>query len=262
MSLRFDLITVFPEIFRAVSDFGVIGRAISRGLAEIHPHQLRDFAADAYKTIDDRPYGGGPGMVMMPGPLTEAVAHARRAQLEATGASGPVVLFSPAGRRMDQALLDRVAAGPAWIFVCGRYEGVDQRFIDRQVDELWSLGDFVLSGGEIPAMAVIDGAVRRLPGALGDAQSAEQDSFATGLLDCPHYTRPEVFQAQAVPEVLLSGHHERIEGFRRQAALSQTLTHRPDLIDRARALGQLTPKDEALLKDLGRTSQAEPDQPS
>ncbi len=229
--VRFDVVTIFPEMFDAVSKFGITGRALDRGIAALHTHQLRDYAHDAYKTIDDRPYGGGPGMVMMPGPLTEAVI-AVKAQQQAAGLTpGLVVLMSPSGKPMNQALMDRVAQAPCWTIICGRYEGVDQRFIDQQVDELWSLGDFVISGGEIAAMAVIDAAIRRLPGALGDAESAVQDSFADGqVLDWPHYTRPEVFAGQAVPDVLLSGHHERIADWRKKAALAATLQFRPDLL--------------------------------
>jgi tRNA (guanine37-N1)-methyltransferase len=230
--LRFDIVTLFPEMFDAVTKFGVTGRAIARGLAGVHPHQLRDHAQDAYKTIDDRPYGGGPGMVMMPGPLTEAVAAIKSQQSSAGLSPGPVVLMSPAGRPMDQALMDRVSQSPCWTLICGRYEGVDQRFIDQHVDELWSLGDFVLSGGEIAAMAVLDAAIRRLPGALGDAESSAQDSFSgSGILDWPHYTRPEVFQGLPVPDVLLSGHHERIADWRKKAALAATERHRPDLLN-------------------------------
>jgi tRNA (guanine37-N1)-methyltransferase len=229
--IRFDVLTIFPEMFDAVSKFGVTGRAIGRGLADLQTHQLRDYATDAYKTIDDRPYGGGPGMVMMPGPLTLAVESIKQQQAQAGRPVGPVVLMSPAGRPMSQALIDRVSQSPTWTLICGRYEGVDQRFIDQEVDELWSLGDFVLSGGEIAAMAVMDAAIRRLPGALGDAESAQQDSFAgAAMLDWPHYTRPEVFRGQAVPDVLLSGHHERIADWREKAALAATQKLRPDLL--------------------------------
>jgi len=219
----------------ALTHHGITARAVQQGLVSVHAHQLRDYAHDAYKTIDDRPYGGGPGMVMMPGPLTEAVQAIRTRQQQSGLAPGPVVLLSPWGTPIDQALVDRVAMGHCWTLVCGRYEGVDQRFIDQQVDELWSLGDFVLSGGEIAAMAVMDAAIRKLPGALGDAQSAVQESFSPsgaggGLLDWPHYTRPEVFHGAAVPDVLLSGHHERIAGWRKQAAQEATARLRPDLL--------------------------------
>jgi tRNA (guanine37-N1)-methyltransferase len=242
MTLRFDVITLFPEMFHSVFGSGVAGRALARGLAQLHTHSVRDFAHDAYKTIDDRPYGGGPGMVMMAGPLTDAVVFAKAQQRDAGFHPGPVVLLSPSGRRIDQALVNRVSGtGPGavteprlcWTLVCGRYEGVDQRFIDQQVDALWSLGDFVLSGGEIAAMAVIDAAIRRLPGALNDPQSAVQESFSeSGLLDWPHYTRPEVFAGARVPDVLLSGHHERIEDWRKKAAFEATQRLRPDLLQR------------------------------
>jgi tRNA (guanine37-N1)-methyltransferase len=245
MTLRFDVITLFPEIFQPVFEVGVTGRALSRGLAELHTHQLRDFAHDAYKTIDDRPYGGGPGMVMMAGPLTEAVDFVKGQQRAAGRTPGPVVLLSPSGRPIDQALINQVSgtvpgtvpdtavSDTCWTLVCGRYEGVDQRFIDQQVDALWSLGDFVLSGGEIAAMAVIDAAIRRLPGALNDPESAAQESFAEpGLLDWPHYTRPEVFEGARVPDVLLSGHHERIADWRRRAAFEATARLRPDLLQK------------------------------
>ncbi len=233
--MRFDVLTLFPSMLDALTHYGITARAVQQGLVSVHAHQLRDYAHDAYKTIDDRPYGGGPGMVMMPGPLTEAVQAIRSAQQQSGLAPGPVVLLSPAGTPIDQALVDRVATGHCWTLVCGRYEGVDQRFVDQQVDELWSLGDFVLSGGEIAAMAVMDAAIRKLPGALGDSQSAVQESFSPagageGLLDWPHYTRPEVFQGAAVPEVLLSGHHERIADWRKQAAQEVTARLRPDLL--------------------------------
>jgi tRNA (guanine37-N1)-methyltransferase len=189
-------------------------------------------------------------MVMLPGPLTDAVQAIRADQVAAGLAPGPVVLFSPAGKKIDQALVERVTNTPCWTLVCGRYEGVDQRFVDQQVNELWSLGDFVLSGGEMAAMALMDAVIRRLPGELGDVESAVQESFVQGLLDWPHYTRPEVFQGAAVPEMLLSGHHERIAGWRRQSALSETWRHRPDLIVSARQSGLLTGKDEAFLRSL------------
>ncbi len=242
MTLRFDVITLFPEMFQAVFEVGVTGRALSRGLAELHTHPLRDFAHDTYKTIDDRPYGGGPGMVMMAGPLTEAVEFVKAQQRGAGYTPGPVVLLSPSGCPIDQALVNRVSGtapsvpDSCWTLVCGRYEGVDQRFIDQQVNELWSLGDFVLSGGEIAAMAVMDAAIRKLPGALNDPESAVQESFAEpGLLDWPHYTRPEVFQGAKVPDVLLSGHHERIANWRRRAAREATERLRPDLLAKPKA---------------------------
>ncbi len=228
---RFDVITIFPEMFDATTRFGVTGRAIERGLASLFLHQLRDFSEDAYRSIDDRPYGGGPGMVMMPGPLSAAVDAVKQAQRDAGLTAGPVVLLSPWGRTINQELVDRVSKGASWTLVCGRYEGVDQRFIEQQVDELWSLGDFVLSGGELAAMAVIDAAVRRIPGVLGDPDSSVAESFGeAGILDWPHYTRPEVFRGVSVPEVLLSGHHVKIGDWRQQAAMDLTRRLRPDLL--------------------------------
>jgi len=217
----------------------ILQRAQKAGQAVIRTHNIRDHAHDKHHTVDDRPYGGGPGMVMMAGPLTEAVRAVKSVQSAAGFAPGPVVLMSPSGTPLDQKLVDRVAdvrqAPQCWTLVCGRYEGVDQRFIEQEVDELWSLGDFVLSGGEIPAMAVMDAAIRKLPGALGDVESAIQESFAqdgpaAGMLDWPHYTRPEVFGGAAVPGVLLSGHHERIADWRSKAAFEATARHRPDLL--------------------------------
>ncbi len=238
--IRFDIVTLFPEMFDALTGYGITGRACDRGLVTVKLHQLRDYAHDAYKTIDDRPYGGGPGMVMMAGPLTEAVLAIQKEQRAAGFDPGPVVLMSPAGTPMRQALIDRMvdasqAGQTCRTIVCGRYEGVDQRFIDQRVDELWSLGDFVLSGGEIAAMAVLDAVIRKLPGALGEPESAVQESFAAdgpgrGMLDWPHYTRPEVFGGVSVPDVLLSGHHERIADWRRRAALEATQQLRPDLL--------------------------------
>jgi len=257
MSIRFDVITLFPGMFSALTEHGITSRAIERGLVSVHPRNLRDFTHDPHRTVDDRPYGGGPGMVMLPGPLTDAVQAIRADQQAAGLAPGPVVLFSPAGRKIDQALVERVANTPCWTLVCGRYEGVDQRFVDQQVNELWSLGDFVLSGGEIAALALMDAVIRRLPGALGDAESAVQESFVQGLLDWPHYTRPEVFQGAAVPEMLLSGHHERIQGWRRQAALIETWRQRPDLIQAARQSGLLSAKDESFLRTLSEQDSAE-----
>lgn len=240
MTLRFDVVTLFPAILDAVTQHGISGRAVSRGLVCVNTWNLRDFAHDAYKTIDDRPYGGGPGMVMLPGPLAEAVTAIKADQVKTHQEPGIVVLLSPSGQVISQQLVDRVAGrsplgaetGRCYTLVCGRYEGVDQRFIDQFVDELWSLGDFVLSGGEIAAMALIDAAIRRLPGALGDAESSEQESFVNGMLDWPHFTRPEVFNGQKVPDVLLSGHHERITDWRRKAALEATERLRPDLLNK------------------------------
>ncbi|WP_269498380.1 tRNA (guanosine(37)-N1)-methyltransferase TrmD [Castellaniella sp. S9] len=243
--MRFDLITLFPDMFAALRDQGVTGRAHARGLWSLGVWNPRDFTEDVHRTVDDRPYGGGPGMVMMAEPLARAVAAARAAR-HAESAEDPdrvpVVLLSPAGRRHDQRLAQRWARSSGAILICGRYEGVDQRFIDRHVTEELSLGDYVLSGGELAAMVVMDSVLRLLPGVLHDAQSAEQDSFNPalgGLLDSPHYTRPEVWDGVPVPEVLLSGHHAQIAEWRRRQSLALTLARRPDLLEAAPA------KDEA-----------------
>lgn len=249
--MRFDLITLFPEMFSAVRDQGVTGRACARGLWSMALWNPRDFTEDVHRTVDDRPYGGGPGMVMMAEPLERALAAAQ-ADRAGAGGSGdaPVVLLSPAGRPYDQAAARAWADTEGAVFICGRYEGVDQRFIDRHVTHELSLGDYVLSGGELGAMVVIDSIVRLLPEVLHDAQSAQQDSFnpaLTGLLDSPHYTRPEVWGDAPVPADLLSGHHARIAVWRRRQSLALTALRRPDLIEAARARGELSPEDEAWL---------------
>ncbi len=228
---------------------GITRRAYESGQVEVALHNPRDFADGNYRRVDDRPFGGGPGMVMMAEPLARclAQAQARRA------APGPVVLFSPLGQPLDHASVARWAASEGAVLVCGRYEGLDQRFIDEHVDEQISLGDFVLSGGEIAAMAMLDAVARLQPGVLGDADSHAQDSFnpaLDGLLDCPHYTRPETWEGQGVPEVLLSGHHGQIERWRREQRLALTIRLRPELIDRARAAGRLSRQDEAFLAGL------------
>src|SRR5690606_5840544 len=214
--MRIDIITLFPEMFTVVGDLGVTGRAQRLGLWSMHLWNPRDYTHDVHRTVDDRPYGGGPGMVMLAEPLDQALdeALAARSSTDTSGAVAgadvPVILMSPTGRRFDQLMAQELAHSPGAVFVCGRYEGIDQRFIDRRVSHEVSLGDFVISGGEIAAMACIDAAVRLLPGALNDDDSARQDSFneaTSGLLDSPHYTRPEVQRGLAVPEVLLSGHH-------------------------------------------------------
>lgn len=249
--MRYDVITLFPDMFEALHAHGVTGRAHQLGLWRLRCWNPRDFTQDVHRTVDDRPYGGGPGMVMMAGPLEKAVqaAQADRAS------PAVVVLLSPTGQRFDQGMAQEWSAGDGAILVCGRYEGVDQRFIERCVTHEVSLGDFVLSGGELPAMVMMDSVVRLLPGALNDAESARQDSFntaLTGLLDSPHYTRPEVYETQSVPAELLSGHHARIAQWRREQSLSLTLARRPDLLEQARQKGGLSPKDEAYLAKLCR----------
>jgi len=235
--VRFDVVTLFPELVQAWASSGVCGRAVSRGLVDVSLCNPRQFTSDVHQTVDDRPYGGGPGMVMMAEPLRDAVVACQSAVRAAGWAVGPVVLFSPVGRPLRQdwveAALGPVRDGHAprqWTLVCGRYEGIDQRFIDQFVDEEISLGDFVLSGGEIPAMALMDALTRRLPGALGDDASSAQDSFMAGRLDHPHYTRPETFEGQPVPEVLLSGHHGKIADWRAAQATRLTQLKRPDLL--------------------------------
>jgi len=255
--MRFDLITLFPELFAPHLLHGVTRRAFEpRG--ELAPSvdlklwQLRDFADDNYRRVDDRPFGGGPGMVMLAEPLERALQAVRAARGQAQPV--PLVLFTPTGQRIDQPLIESFAAGAGAVLLCGRYECVDQRFIDRHVDLELSLGDFVLSGGELPALALLDAVARLQEGVLGDAQSHAQDSFSDGMLDWPHYSRPEVLTTpegpDAVPPVLLSGHHAEIARWRRERALELTARRRPDLIAAARAAGRLTVADEQYLASL------------
>ena len=243
--LQFDVVTLFPRMFDAVTERGVTGRARDRGLYQLVAWNPRDFAANAYRTVDDRPYGGGPGMVMMPEPTVRALDAARERQ-KSTGVGKPrVVYLSPQGRLLDHAVVGELASEMGLVLLAGRYEGVDERVIERRVDNEISIGDYVLSGGELAAMVLIDCVVRQLPGVLGDAESASQDSFANGLLDCPHYTRPEVFEGAAVPQVLLSGNHAEIARWRLKQALGRTWRRRPDLIAR-RALSE---EERALLNE-------------
>jgi tRNA (guanine37-N1)-methyltransferase len=226
--IRFDCVTLFPEMFAAVTDWGVTRKALEQGLWSLALWNPRDFTDDAYRTVDDRPYGGGPGMVMLAEPLERAIAAAKAA---AEGAA-KVVCLSPQGRPLDNAKIAAVSREARLVLLCGRYEGIDERLVRRCVDEEWSIGDYVLSGGELAAMVLIDAAVRQLPGALGNEQSAEQESFAAGLLDCPHYTRPETYRGEAAPAVLLSGHHAEIERWRLKQSLGRTWLRRPDLLER------------------------------
>jgi len=223
-----QIVSLFPEMVRTVAAYGVVGRATERGLLSLNCVNPRDFATDVHRTVDDRPYGGGPGMVMKYAPLAESIRTARALVPEGC----PVVCLSPQGRVFDQAMAKRLAAMPGLVLVAGRYEGIDERLIESHVDEEVSLGDFVLSGGEIAAMALVDAVARLLPGVLGDAESAQQDSFMEGLLDCPHFTRPEVIDGQSVPDVLLSGDHARIAAWRKKEALGRTYVRRPDLVER------------------------------
>jgi tRNA (guanine37-N1)-methyltransferase len=247
--VRFDLLTIFPELIEPHLQHGITRRAFASGQVAVHCWNPRDFTDDNYRRVDDRPFGGGPGMVMMVEPLQRALAAAQSARQ----ALAPVIHFSPSGRKLDQALVAELAAGEGAVLVCGRYEGIDQRFIERHVDLEISLGDFVLSGGELPALVLIDAVTRLQPGVLGDAASHQQDSFqaaGSGLLDCPHYSRPEQLEQDAVPAVLLSGHHANIARWRREQSLRLTAERRPELIERARTSGQLSREDERFLASL------------
>ena len=224
--MRFDVITLFPGLVEQVTACGVVGRAAEQGLIDLHCWNPRDYARDRHRTVDDRPYGGGPGMLMKVQPLQDAI-NAVRAESE----SAQLVYLSPQGELLTQDKLARQVEKGNVAFLCGRYEGIDERLIQREVDAEWSLGDYVISGGELAAMVCIDAMTRLLPGALGHADSAQQDSFSEGLLDCPHYTRPEVYRGDRVPEVLMSGNHREIDNWRRQQALGRTWQRRPDLLE-------------------------------
>jgi tRNA (guanine37-N1)-methyltransferase len=244
--MRFDVITLFPELFAPFLAAGVTRRAYESRQVDVHLWNLRDFAEGNYRRVDDRPFGGGPGMVMLAEPLARCL-DAIRTQ---SALKLPVVLFSPVGVRLDHAGVEAWSASQGAVLVCGRYEGIDQRFIDRHVDVQVSLGDFVLSGGEVAAMALLDAVARLQPGVLNDEGSHQADSFnpaLDGLLDCPHYTRPEEWAGSKVPAELLSGHHVQIEAWRRQQRLLFTARLRPDLVEAARAAGRLTKADEAVL---------------
>jgi tRNA (guanine37-N1)-methyltransferase len=247
--MQFDVVTLFPELFEPFLVTGITRRAFESGQVKVKLSNPRDFADGNYRRVDDRPFGGGPGMVMMAEPLSRCLTHIRAERADAP----PVVLFSPAGCPLTHTTVTRWAASAGAVLICGRYEGIDQRFVDTFVTEQISLGDFVLSGGEIAAMALLDAVARLQPGVLSDAESHAQDSFnpaLDGLLDCPHYTRPESWQGREVPDVLLSGHHVRIERWRRDQRLALTARLRPELIALARSEGRLTPLDEALLVTL------------
>jgi len=226
--MQLQVVTLFPDMVLTIAEYGVVGRAAKRGLISLECQNPRDFTVDARRTIDDRPYGGGPGMVMMYEPSAAAIASAK----DHLPAGSPVLYLSPQGAVFDQATAQRLAGLPGLVLLAGRYEGIDERLIESQVDEELSLGDFVLSGGEIAAMVVIDAVARLLPGVLGDAASASQDSFMDGLLDYPHYTRPEETDGRRVPEVLLSGDHARIAKWRYQQALGRSFQRRPDLVEK------------------------------
>lgn len=240
--MRFDAITLFPEMFSALTQSGITRRALETGLWQLKTWNPRDFTTDNYRTIDDRPYGGGPGMVMLAEPLEKAIGAAR------TAGGGRVIYLSPQGARLDQSKVMSLAEEPAVTLLCGRYEGIDERLIAKCVDEELSVGDYVLSGGELAAMVLIDAVVRQLPGALGDGQSVVEESFAAGLLDYPQYTRPEEWSGEKIPEVLLSGHHELIRQWRLKQSLGRTWQRRPDLV----AGRDLTAEEKRLLEEFRR----------
>lgn len=241
----FDVVTLFPPMFEALTQYGITRRAQEQGRFDLALWNPRDFTHDNYRTIDDRPYGGGPGMVMLAEPLEAALTAARQRQQQA-GASPHVIYFSPQGGTLNHAKVMELAQRPGLILLCGRYEGIDERLIERQVDEELSIGDYVLSGGELPAMVLMDAIVRQLPGVLGDAESAVQDSFVNGLLDYPHYTRPEVYEGVAVPEVLLSGNHALINRWRFKQSLARTALRRPELLERR----ELSKEEQKLLDEF------------
>lgn len=240
--MKIALITLFPDMFKALTDYGVSGRAVKQGLVEISSFNPRDYTHDNHCTVDDRPYGGGPGMVMMIEPLKGAIEAAK----DWIGGSTKVVYLSPQGSVLSQAKVNDFATEQSLILIAGRYEGIDERLIQLEVDEEWSIGDYVLSGGEIPAMVLVDGLIRQLPDALGHSESAAQDSFSEGLLDCPHYTRPDNYQGLSVPDVLMSGNHGEIKRWRLKQSLLRTQQRRPELLDKL----QLDKEQAALLKEL------------
>ncbi len=251
--MRFDVITLFPELFAPLLTSGVTRRAYESGLLDVRFWNPRDFAEGNYRRVDDRPFGGGPGMVMMAEPLTLCLEHVRADRTASGCPPASTVLFSPIGQRLDHAGVEQWSASPGAVLVCGRYEGLDQRFIDTHVDHQISLGDFVLSGGEIAAMALLDAVARLQPGVLHDEGSHQMDSFnpaLDGLLDCPHYTRPETWRGQPVPPILMSGNHAHIERWRREQRLALTQQRRPELVRQARADRHLSQADEVFLADL------------
>ena len=225
--MRIGAVTIFPEMFRAITDYGVTGRAVSEGLVTLETVTPRIFAPDRHRTVDGRPYGGGPGMVMKPEPLEAALDSATTA----VGGAAKVIYLSPQGQLLDQSGIEILAREPALVLLAGRYEGIDERIIESRVDVEISIGDYVLSGGELAAMVLVDAVVRQLPGVLGHSRSAVEDSFAEGLLDCPHYTRPETHEGRDVPQVLLQGDHEKIRRWRLRVALERTLARRPELLE-------------------------------
>ncbi len=243
----FGIVSLFPEMFEAVTRYGVTGRAVRNGLISVECWNPREFTHDRHRTVDDRPYGGGPGMLMKVQPLHDAIQAAKAA----AGEDARVIYLSPQGRRLDQAGVTELAQKRKLILVAGRYEGIDERLIQSDIDEEWSLGDFVLSGGELPAMVLVDAVARLVPGVLGHQDSAVEDSFYEGLLDCPHYTRPEVLEGMQVPEVLLSGNHEQIRRWRLKQQLGRTWQRRPDLLEEI----ELDPEQQTLLSEYIREAE-------
>jgi len=246
--MRFGLVTLFPDMFNSVEQFGVIGRAVKKGDISLDIFNPRDFAQDRHRTVDDRPYGGGPGMLMKIQPLQDAIQAAKKKLSIESGSDKRLrtIYLSPQGRRLDHEKVVELASFDSIICVSGRYEGVDERLIESEIDEEISIGDYVLSGGELASMVLLDAVSRLVPGVLGHNESANEDSFATGLLDCPHYTRPELFQNEAVPEVLMSGDHEKIRRWRLKQALGRTWQRRPDLLEGF----ELNQEQQALLKEF------------
>lgn len=245
MSFRFEVITLFPEMFDAITKYGITSRALKQKIYDLQCWNPRDFTTDNHKTVDDRPFGGGPGMVMLAAPLEQAITAAKAAQAEQNLESW-VIHLSPAGKPLTHQKVMQLSQKQGLVLLASRYEGVDQRLIDAQVDEEISIGDYVLSGGELPAMTLIDAIVRQLPGSLGDGDSAVEDSFVDGLLDCPHYTRPEEYKGVKVPEILMSGNHAKIKQWRLKMSLQRTRDQRPDLL----AARPLTKEEARLLKEL------------
>jgi len=239
---RFGVVTLFPEMFDSFFSQGVIGRAVKNGLIDVHVFNPRDYTHDKHRTVDDRPYGGGPGMLMMVQPLADAIADAKAA----LGENVKVVYLSPQGRKLDYDGVKHIGQYSDVVLVAGRYEGIDERIIETLIDEEISIGDYVLSGGELPAMVLMDAVSRLLPEVLGHSKSAVEDSFTNGLLDCPHYTRPEVYEGKTVPEVLLSGNHEKIRQWRLKESLKRTQQRRPDLLNNL----ALTEEQQAVLAKL------------
>ena len=248
---HFDAVTLFPEMFDAVTRSGITRRAFENRVYELVLWNPRDFSTNAYRSVDDRPYGGGPGMVMMSEPLETSLKAARQRQRSCAVRDPKVIYFTPQGNVLNHALVTQLAHHDGLILLCGRYEGVDERLIERQVDYEISMGDYVLSGGELPAMALMDALIRQIPGVLGDAESANQDSFVQGLLDCPHYTRPEIYEGAAVPPVLMSGNHAEIDRWRLKQSLGRTWSRRPELLARL----TLTAEQKTLLEEYKREAQ-------